>query len=615
MSSDPTDTDTDTDSTGRPDTEARAEDVFERYDIDPVTMQVIGGELDTIAQEMAYKLIRSSYSSIIRESEDMGAGIFTTDCRELCESDSTPMHVGSLVGYLQGMYDTFEERGLTREEAISEGDVFVHNHPHYGASHSPDIGVMVPIFHEGEHVAWSANTAHHLDIGSATPGLAIDLEDMYAEGTLFRATKVSDGGERVDAVWDLIEDNVRTPREVVGDLQAQISSCHVGRRRYEALIEKYGLDRLRTAGEALMDYAEALLRNEIREMPDGTYHAVDYMDDDGRNRDQRLKIDVEVTVDGSDITVDLSGSNDQVPTAYNVPFHGSTDVCVYFTVRSLLMDTYTRDEYLPQNSGTFEPVHVEAREGCIFNPQPPTAAFARINQVDKMSDLLIKSVAEAVPEKVCAGTCGQVYFVSYGGTDEDGDYWVYLEVNEGSYGGRPGADGLDAVDALVHNTKNRPVEDIELSHPMRVERYHLREDGHGAGEFRGGHGIVRESTFLTEAVMTMEGDGNTYRPHGLFGGTEGTHGDLQHVTSEGEVLDLHSKESGYRFGAGDSVLVKTASGGGYGDPHDRPAERVYEDYRDDLIDADTAREAYGVAIVDGELDCEETARLRGGTGG
>jgi N-methylhydantoinase B len=203
-----------------------------------------------------------------------------------------------------------------------------------------------------------------------------------------------------------------------------------------------------------------------------------------------------------------------------------------------------------------------------------------------------------------------VYFVSYGGTNDDGEYWVYLEVNEGSYGGRPEADGLDAVDALVHNTKNRPVEDIELSHPMRIERYGLREDGHGAGRTRGGHGIVRESQFLTDAVMTMEGDGNTYRPHGLFGGSEGTHGDLKHIKADGEVLDLHSKESGYKFEANDRVLIKTASGGGYGDPHERPADTVYEDYLDGLVSETDAREEYGVVIEDGTLDTAATEELR-----
>ena len=594
------------------DLEATADAALESYDIDPVTLQVIGGELDTIAEEMATNLIRSSYSSIIRESEDMGAGIFTPDSRELCESDSTPMHVGSLIGYIDGMYQTFKERDIDRYEAINEGDVFIHNHPHYGASHSPDIAVAIPVFYEGEHVAWAANTAHHLDIGSATPGLAIDLEDMYAEGTLFRATKIYDQGERVEEIWNLIRDNVRTPREVIGDLQAQVSSARAGHDRYIDLIDKYGLETVQETGEALMDYSEVLLRKEISQIPDGTYHAADALDGDGRNRGERLPIDVKVTVEGSDITVDLSDSADQTNTAYNIPFHGSTDVVIYFTIRSILMDTFTHDEYLPQNSGTFRPIHPKAREGCMFNPTPPTSAFARINQVDKMSDLIIEALAPAIPDKVWAGTCGQVYFVSYGGTDDEGEYWVYLEVNEGSYGGRPGTDGMDAVDALAHNTQNRPVEDIELSHPMRVDKYHLREDGHGAGRHRGGHGIVRESTFHNDAVMTMEGDGNTYRPHGLFGGTEGTQGDLKHIKADGEVIDLYSKESGYKFEAGDTVHIKTASGGGYGDPYERPAEQVLYDYQDGLIDREQAREDYGVIISDGKIDENATADLRSG---
>ena len=208
------------------------EENIEGRQIDPVTLQVIGGELDTIAQEMGHKLIRSSYSSIIRESEDIGSGILTADGRQIAEGDFTPMHVGTLIASVEGMYETIEERGQDPDDVITEGDVFIHNHPHHGATHSPDIAVMVPIFYEGEHIAWTATNAHHLDIGAATPGLAVDLEDMYAEGTLFKATKVYDQGERVESIWQLLEDNTRTPRTVLGDLQAQISSCNVGKRRY-----------------------------------------------------------------------------------------------------------------------------------------------------------------------------------------------------------------------------------------------------------------------------------------------------------------------------------------------------------------------------------------------
>lgn len=586
------------------------DETVEDRQIDPVTLQVIGGELDTIAQEMGHKLIRSSYSSIIRESEDIGSGILTADGRQIAEGDFTPMHVGTLIASIEGMYETFEERGQDPEEIINEGDVFIHNHPHHGATHAPDIAVMLPVFHEGEHIAWTATNAHHLDIGAATPGLAVDLEDVYAEGTLFKATKVYDQGERVDAIWQLLQDNTRTPRTVLGDLQAQISSCKVGKRRYLDLIEEYGLDDVQQASKDLMNYGETLMRNEIDSIPDGTYHEVGYLDDDGRNRDEQLTVDLKLTVEGSDMYVDLSDSADAVPTGYNIPFHGSTEPAVYFIIRAILLDTYTHDEYIPQNSGTFKPIHVEAREGCLFNPQPPRSAFARINQVDFIADLILKALSEPIPEKVAAGSGPHCYFISYSGTDENDEYWVYIEVNESAYGGRSGEDGLDAVDALVHNTKNRPVEDIELSHPLRIEQYRLREDGHGAGEFRGGHGHKREMTFLSESTITIEGDGNKYGSWGFEGGKGGPTGELKHITSDGEVIELPSKVSGYKFEAGDRFSIKSINGGGYGDPYDRPVEKVYEDYLDGFITEEVAAEDYGVIIEDGEIDEEATAERR-----
>lgn len=625
-----------------PDHESIAEeqrDLLEQRELDPVTLQVIGGEFDTIAEEMGSKMIRSSYSSIIRESEDLGAGLFTTDCREIAESDYTPMHVGSLPGYLRGMYRAIEERGQTVEEVTEPGDVFFHNHPYYGASHSPDIAVIVPIFYEDELVAWSADTAHILDIGTATPGIAIDLYDMYAEGQLFKARKVISEGEPVEEIWNHIRDNTRTPRMNEGDLKAMISAAEIGRERYLDLVEKYGLKTVQQAGEDLMAYAEDLLRSKIRELPDDEWHEVAYMDDDGRNRDERLKIDVKVRIDGDELTIDLTDSNDQVPTGFNCPVDGATKVAAYFTVRALLMDTYVHDEYIPQNSGTFEPIHVETRKGSIFDPKPPAAAYARINQVDMMGDLIVKALRNAIPDRVMAGNAAQVFFTSYSGPepDSDGDeYWVYLEVNDGSYGGRPTRDGVDCVGALIHNTRNRPVEDIELSHPMRVERYELREDGHGAGEFRGGHGVCRETTFLVDTVMSTEGDGKYHTPWGAFDGKDGAGASMWHVKTENtdgsdvhfyskrnrspddldygeeiaDIEELYTTVTGYQFEAGDRFIVRSSMSGGYGNPLDRPVEKVYDDYRDGFIDEQTAEDDYGVIIEDGELDEEATARVR-----
>ena len=258
--------------------------------IDPISLQVIGGALHAIAEQMGNVLYRMSYSSIIRESQDLGAGLFDTRYNTLCESDSTPMHIGSLPGYLRGI----EKRiGL---KDWKPGDCVLHNHPYFGASHSPDIAVVMPVFFKGELVGFSANTAHHVDIGAATPGLIIDVPDVFAEGMLMNALKLYEGGKRNESVWNYIRDNTRVPGLVMGDLEAQIASAELGVKRFQELLATYGKDTVMQATEQLMDYTERMLRREIEKIPDGDYVAEGFMDDDGRNRDKTLPIKVTVRV-------------------------------------------------------------------------------------------------------------------------------------------------------------------------------------------------------------------------------------------------------------------------------------------------------------------------------
>lgn len=285
--------------------------------IDPITLQVIGGALHSIAEQMGNVLYRMSYSSIIRESQDLGAGLFDRDFSTLAESDSTPMHIGSLPGYLCGI-----EKSVPLD-AWKPGDLVIHNHPYYGASHSPDIAIVMPVFHENELVGFSANTAHHVDIGAATPGLIIDVADMYAEGMLFNGVKLYEEGRRNEAMWRYIRDNTRVPSLVMGDLAAQIASAELGVRRFQELLATYGRDQVIQATRQLMDYSEAMLRRELAKIPDGEYVAEGFMDDDGRNRGKHLPVKVTVRIQGDGVEVDLTGSSPQVPTAFNVPFEGS----------------------------------------------------------------------------------------------------------------------------------------------------------------------------------------------------------------------------------------------------------------------------------------------------
>ncbi|MBI1169830.1 hydantoinase B/oxoprolinase family protein [bacterium] len=581
--------------------------------IDPITLQVIGGALHAIAEQMGNVLYRMSYSSIIRESQDLGAGLFDLAYNTLCESDSTPMHIGSIPGYLRGI-----EKSIPRD-AWKPGDVAIHNHPYFGASHSPDIGIVMPIFYRGELVGFSANTAHHLDIGAATPGLIIDVPDVFAEGMLLNGLKLYEAGVRNDTLWRYISGNTRVPGLVMRDLEAQIAAAELGVRRYCDLMDTYGRDVVEQAAAQLMDYSERMLRREIAKIPDGDYTAEGFMDDDGRTRGKRLPIKVTVRVRGDDVEVDLTGSSPQVPTAFNVPFEGSTKVACYFAFRALLLDTYTNAEYIPQNEGSFRPVKVTAPLGSIFNPIAPASCEARFNQIQRVVDLIIKALAPVLPDQCTAGNAACLSFASYSGVRDDGNYWVLIEVNEAAMGGRPHSDGPDTIEELMRNTRNNPLEDLGMHLPMICDRYEVRDDVFpGAGEFRGGMGVVKSQRFLTPGFMTHESDRNEDVPWGIFGGHEGAVARVRIHNDEtgGAMREVDAKFSGMRAETGDVVTYLSPCGGGFGDPLKRDPRKVLDDLLDGYITPDHAREVYGVVfqpVNNGYgwgLDLPATERLR-----
>ncbi|MBO6720005.1 MAG: hydantoinase B/oxoprolinase family protein [Rhizobiaceae bacterium] len=583
-----------------------------RQEVDPITLQVIGGALHSIAEQMGTVLYRMSYSSIIRESQDLGAGLFDRDYNTLCESDSTPMHIGSLPGYLRGI-----EKSVTLDQ-WQPGDVVIHNHPYYGASHSPDIAIVMPVFFEEELVGFSANTAHHIDIGAATPGLIMDIPDVYAEGMLLNGIKLFEEGKRNDTMWKYIRDNTRVPGQVMNDLEAQVASAELGVMRFQQLMKKYGKDTVLSATRQLMNYTESMLRREISKIPDGEYVAEGFLDDDGRTRGVTLPIKVTVRVTGDEVEVDLTGSSPQVPTAYNVPFEGSTKVACFFAFRALLLDTYTHSEYIPQNEGSFRPVKVTAPPGCIFNPIAPAAAEARFAQIQRVVDLIIKALAPVLPDKCTAGNAAVLSFAAYSGVRDSGDYWVFLEVNEAAMGGRPQSDGPDTIEELMRNTRNNPLEDLGMHLPLICDRYEIRDDAvPGAGRFRGGAGVVKSQRYLTDGYMTHEADRHEDVPWGVFGGKPGAGGkvEIRNIFS-GESSMEPAKFSGRRTRAGDVVSYFSPCGGGFGNPLERDPSKVLDDVLDGFITPECARQDYGVALQvvdDGygwQVDTKGTKDLR-----
>lgn len=585
---------------------ADAQRCWQRVTVDPVSQQVIGGALQAIAVEMAELLYRMAYSPIMRESRDIGAGILDFHGRQLCESDSTPMHCGSLPAYV---------KGVNRKHAgnYQPGDIILHNHPYEGASHSPDYGVLVPVFAEGKHVAFAGCTGHMVDIGAATPGFSVDVPDFWAEGQVIDAIKIFEAGKRNDSVWTLIMDNVRTPEANTGDLEAMIACCNLGAARFGKLIDRYGFDVVMSASEDLMDYAERLMRQRIEQVPDGIYKApVGWLEDDGKNFGKPLRIETTVIVQGSDVYIDLTGSNDQVDTGFNCPFEGSVLPTANFAIRALLLDEAKAGGDIPQNDGIFRPVHVIAPLGSIYNPEQPHGCEARFTQINRIPDQVLQALADVMPEDVTAGNSANVSSFVYSGTDGQGadDYWVIIEINEGSYGGRFGSDGIDAIDCLMANTRNNPIEEMELGAPLICERYELREDAPAAGRWRGGIGAIKRWRMLSDTGVSSTGDNRSIDPpRGLFGGADGKPGSITVNPGTDVEQVLPAKISHAQLSVGDRLEIKLVSSAGYGDPALRDPKAVLNDVLDEFISVQQARDQYGVVLDRDGLQVDEQRTL------
>lgn len=580
--------------------------------VDPVTVSVIQGALENIAVEMGYRLMRMSYSSIIRESEDFGAGLVDARGRGLAESaQSTPLQSGPIPGYVQGIDRIMAERG----ETVNPGDVIMHNDAYSGASHGPDVAFMVPVFHGEKLVAWAGTTAHHLDIGALTPGSCgiVDAIDAYAEGLQFKAIKVYDRGRKVDPVWHILRDNIRVSDMVVGDMEAQIAAARIGAKRFEELVERYGIDTIEAACEAAMEHAERLMRGAIARLPDGDYSATTYIDgflDSDDPRKKELPICVTLRVRGDEIEVDLTGTAPQVDDApINMPLVGTADIAIWLTIRSVLLDTAVHG-HIPVNDGLTRPIRLTVPRGCLANPVFPAPTIARFCPGNQLADTVMKALAQAAPHSVSAGI-GNLKVIAFSGL-QDGRHWVHMEIFEGSYGGRYGADGMDAVDTLYANTRNNPIEDIETHLPLRVSRYELREDAVGAGQWRGGLGSIREFEYLADGGASVEGEGHGFAPWGFDGGAAGKPAQLRLIAPSGGVRELPSKVPHMRIAKGDRFRCLGPAGGGYGDPMQRDPQAVLDDVLDGLISAETAERDYGVVLAGSAIDLAATEARRAG---
>jgi len=496
----------------------------------------------------------------------------------LAEAETTPLQMGPLAGYCRGVMDTLTKNG----EKIDRGAVYLHNDPYSGASHSPDVGAIAPLFAGDELFGYVGTAAHHVDIGAAVPGTCIiKAHDAFSEGIRLLAYPVEENGQPVKAAWRLIESNVRMPALVAGDLRAQVAACRWGQRGFERLVQRYGIEKLKAASQRLVQIAELRMREVIRSLPDGTYSATGYLDGYEDTGEVDILIKVSIQVKDDQMTVDLTGSAPQLDHApINMPFYGTTDMAVLLTLRMLLLPE-TEHPNLPHNAGMFRPIEIIAPAGSIVNPTFPAPTIGRFCGGQMVANLIVRALQDVLPEHVCAG-CSTTKAVTFSST-QDGESWIYMDVTEGAYGGMYGMDGLDAVDVLYANTKNNPIEDIEVHYPLRVERYELREDAAGDGRWRGGFGPVRDTRILVDGFISVEGDGFRHAPWGLKGGEDGATGGVMIFEESEEGRLLSSKIDNMYVKAGTVIRDLCPSGGGFGSPKERSREARQRDQDDGLI--------------------------------
>jgi N-methylhydantoinase B len=545
--------------------------------LDPVDYAIISQSLIAVAREMGVKLVRSAYSTVLREARDGSAALLDADGNTVAQAELIPLQLGTIGHVFKPC------QALYPNDTLAEGDFFIINDPYSGGQHLQDAFLFQPVFFEKKVIGFAASVAHHIDFSGGEAGLNMAAPDVYAEGLIIPPLKLNmerdwNGG----AFQRLLRANVRVPHQTMGDLDAQIAANAIGAKRLVELAARYGANKVTAVMAALLDYSEARMRAAIRAVPDGVYHGEDAVDDDGLT-DVPLPVKATVTVRGDAIDIDFAGTAPQIRRNLNAPF-ASTVSSALSVVKAVLTGPD-----VPFNAGAFRPISVTAPKGSMLNPNHPAPVRARLVVCSRAWNAMMKALAQAVPDKVIA--CGfdttTVGVLSH--LDPASGWSVYQEIFGGGYGAGGGNDGCDAVDNPLANCANTPVEALDQDFPFfRVLEYSLRADSCGRGKFRGGLGFLRRYEILNDGVrLSFFSDRFRRSADGLFDGERGATGYL-HVARGGKIFDLKSKAT-FDLLKGDIVTLAVGGGGGYGPAAERRQQQIDDDCDDGFISDGVAR--------------------------
>jgi N-methylhydantoinase B len=546
--------------------------------VDPVLVEVLGNYFRAVADEMGVVLIRSAYSTNIKERRDAACALFDAAGRTIAQANDVPLMMGSMLGIVD---ETLARFPLG---SIQPGDVFIANDPYAGGgTHLPDVTVATPAFHDGRLVGWAAICAHHSDVGGS-PARATDI---FAEGLRLPPVRIVEGGRLREDVFDFILLNCRLRTERVGDFRAQFAAARTGAERLVEACQKYGPDVISAAVERLFAVTEARFRRQVADLPDGRYCFEDQMDDDGVS-DDPVTIRAEITIEGDALTIDFAGSDAQRTSSINLSWQGLV-AAVYYSFKALL------DPDIPTSAGYYHAIDLRAPEGSVVRSVAPAPVLNRSDVAQRVVDVIFGAMAQVLPERVIAASNGAIIAAHFHGHDpRTNDFYSYPETIGGGMGASLTKDGIDAVQVHMTNTSNLPVEALEAEYPLRVERYELVSDSGGAGTYRGGLGIRRVYRVLAEGTrFRSKGDRARFAPWGLAGGGPG--GRAAFVVNPGLPSErvLSTKAFNEPLQPGDLLEVRSPGAGGCGDPRQRDPDAVRRDVQAGKVSPAAAVAQYG----------------------
>ncbi|HLZ40878.1 MAG TPA: hydantoinase B/oxoprolinase family protein [Candidatus Sulfotelmatobacter sp.] len=547
---------------------------------DPIELEIFKNLYHSIAEEMGAALRRTAFSPNIKERRDYSCAVFDRGGSVIAMGDHMPVHLGSMPMSVRSAMDAGR---------MDPGDVVMLNDPFRGGTHLPDITLVAPVYVRGgarpmKPDFYVASRAHHADVGGAYPGSMGLCREIYQEGVRIPPVKLMRTGTMNRDVLAMLLNNVRTPEEREGDLGAQVAACYTGAERLREICSRYGVERARRAAAELLDYSEELMRAFLTNVPDGRYRAEDFLDGNGISEGP-VKLAATITVHrrwarrrqdavataaedpgatgqrghpGPMVTVDFTGSDPQVEGSINAVAAITYSACFY-VFRCLLA------EDVPAAAGLMRPIEVIAPEGTVVNARPPAAvAGGNVETSQRIVDVLLRALAQAIPDRIPAAASGTMNNLTIGGVDpRTGFPFTYYETIAGGMGARPGKPGVSGVHTHMTNSLNTPAESLEYAYPLRVRSYSLRPESGGLGKYRGGDGIVREIEVLTDCDVTLLADRHSRGPWGLSGGREGAPGSASIQRRDGSTEPMSGKFS-TRLRKGERITINTPGGGGWG---------------------------------------------------